>query len=111
MNDDVKSKADDLVKTILDSEEYRSFIGYKELLNDNPLLKDRVQTFRKARIEAEFSGKSGKEITYLLTTQYADIMNNTVAAGYLNTELELCKLMQNINGILMEAIDLELDFF
>lgn len=110
MNDVVKGKAEELIRAILDSEEYRIYDSYRQQLHENPEFRDRVQTFRKARLEAEFSNKSGKEIAILLTSQYADILNNTVAANYLNYELQLCQMMQQINSILTGGLQLELDF-
>ena len=110
MNDNVKYKAAELIRTILESDEYRNFDKYRMLLSENHELKDRVQTFRRVRLEEEFSGKNGKEISNLLVSQYADILNNTIAAGYLNAELELCKMMQQVNAILTGGLQLELDF-
>lgn len=110
MNDNVKGKTEELIRNILDSEEYQTFDIYRRLLNETPELKERVQTFRKARLEAQYSGKTGKEISNLLLSQYADILNNTVAANYLNSELVVCKMMQQINDILMGGLQLELDF-
>lgn len=110
MNDNVKAKAEELIRAIRESDEYRTFEHNKMLLNQNPELSDRVRTFRKARIETEYSGRSGKEISDLLVSQYIDILNNTIAANYLNSELEVCRMVQCIDEILMGGIQLELDF-
>ena len=110
MEDQVKGKTEELIHTLLDSEEYRTFDIYRRLLDETPELKERVQTFRKARIEASFSGKTGKEISSLLMSQYSDILNNTVAANYLNSELLVCKKIPGINEALVNSVQLELDF-
>lgn len=110
MNDNVKFKAEELIRAVLDSEEYRNFDNYRNLLSENPELKDRVQTFRKTRLETGYSGRNDRNISDLLASQYVDILNNTVAAGYLNAELEVCKMMQQVNEILMGGLQLELDF-
>ena len=110
MNEKVKFKAEELIRTILESEEYRNFDIYRQKLYETPELRDRVQTFRKARLEAEYSNKSGKEISNLLSSQYADILNNTVAANYLNCELQVCQMMQKVSDILTGGLQLELDF-
>ena len=110
MNEHVKGKAEELIRAILDSEEYKTYESYKKMLAETPELKDRVQNFRKVRLEAQFSGNEGKEISNLLMSQYSDILNNTVSANYLNAELEVCKMIQVINSIIVGGVQLELDF-
>ena len=38
------------------------------------------------------------------------MLNNTIAAGYLNAELEVCKMIQNVNSIITGGLQLDLDF-
>lgn len=110
MNDSVKNKAEELIRTILESGEYKNYEYYRQCLRENPELLDRVTTFRKTRIDAMYGGQSSKEISDLLSNQYIDILNNTIAAGYLSAELEVCKMIQNVNDIITGGIQLDLDF-
>lgn len=110
MNEVVKGKTEELIRAILNSEQYKEYESLKGMLAEMPELRERVQKFRKVRMESQFSGKEGKEIADLLISQYSDILNNTIAANYLNAELEVCKIMQEINQILLGGLDLELDF-
>lgn len=110
MNDNVKIKAEELIRTILDSDEYRNYEHYRQCLSENPELRDRVRTFRKTRVDVSYGGQSSREISDLLTSQYADILNNTIAAGYLNAELEVCRMIQNVNAIITGGLQLDLDF-
>lgn len=110
MNNNVKEKAEELIRAILESEEYRTYDSYRQKLYETPELRDRVQNFRKTRFEADYANKSGKEISNLLTFQYIDILNNTVAANYLNSELQVCQMMQQVNSIVNGGLQLELDF-
>lgn len=110
MNDSVKGKAEELIRTILQSDEYKNYEHYRQCLMENLELRDRVRTFRKTRMDAMYSGQSSQEISDLLTSQYIDILNNTIAAGYLNAELEVCKMIQNVNSIIIGGVQLDLDF-
>lgn len=110
MNEYVKGKAEELIRAILESEEYKTYESYKGMLAETPELRERVQSFRRVRMESQFSGNQGKEISDLLMSQYSDILKNTVSANYLNAELELCKMLQVINSIIVGGVQLELDF-
>lgn len=111
MTDNVRTKAEELKKIILDSEEYRNYDMYRRLLNQTPQLKARVNEFRAANVEMQMShDEEDKNTMQELADGYNDLLTNSVVREFLNAELILCKMIQQIDAILVSDVELELDF-
>ena len=111
MTDSLASKVKELRQMILDTEEYRNFDLYKRILKDVPELYDRVNEFRHKNFELQVSGEiQDKEKAEQIIEQYKDVFNNSLVTPFLNAELVLCKMLQDVNEMLVDEIDLGLDF-
>lgn len=111
MTDAMRIKAEEFKQTIMDSEEYHKFDMYRRLLNETPDLKERVNEFRKANMSLQMEGKTqDREEVQRLGAEYSDVLTNSVVREFLNAELILCKMLQQINIMLISDIELELDF-
>lgn len=111
MTEAVRTKAEELKQTILNSEEYRNYDMYRRLLNETPDLKARANEFRMANVAMQMknNGENRDEMQEL-ATEYNDLLNNSVVREFLNAELIFCKMMQQVNAILVSDVELELDF-
>lgn len=111
MTDSVRMKAEEFKQTIMNSEEYHKFDVYRRLLNETPELKKRVNNFREANMLMQMDGKAqNREELQRLAGEYEDILTNSVVREFLNAELILCKMLQQVNVMLISDIELELDF-
>lgn len=108
----IEEKSKELAALILESEEYRGYLEAKENLNRNPERLQRLQTFRKKNFEAQNGCDDSTVMEELmkLTQEYQDDLEYTVVSEYLNAELRLCKVMQNVNRILVQDINMNMDF-
>ena len=111
MTENVRTKAEELKTAVLDSEEYRNYDMHRRLLNETPELKARVNEFREANVlmQMEHNGENRTEMQEL-ADGYNDILTNSVAREFLNSELILCKMIQQLSAIILDDIELELDF-
>lgn len=111
MTDNIAAKVRELQQTILDSEEYKSFDLFRRVLKDVPELYEQVNKFRAENFELQLSGEiKDKEKADAIVEKYKDLFNNSIVTPYLNAELVLCKMLQDVNEMLVENIDLGLDF-
>lgn len=102
---------EELKQTILNSEEHRNYDMYRRLLSQTPELKQKVDEFRGANFKMQTSTiGENKNAMQELAAQYNDILTNSVVREFLNAELILCRMMQQINLMLVADLELELDF-
>lgn len=111
MTDSIAGKVKELQQMIIDSEEYKNFDLYRRLLMEVPSLYEEVNKFRQENFELQLSGEiQNREKADDIVVRYKEMLNNSLVTPYLNAELVLCKMLQDINGMLVDNIDLGLDF-
>lgn len=111
MTDSVRLKLEEFKQTIMNSEEYHKYDIYRRLLNETPELKTRVNAFREANMNMQMEGKAqNREEVQRLAVEYEDIFTNSVVREFLNAELILCRMLQQVNVMLVSDLELELDF-
>ncbi len=111
MTDSVRIKAEEFKQTLLNSEEYQKYDNYRRKLNETPELKKRVNNFREANMRMQLDGRAqNRDELQRLSGEYQDVLNNSVVREFLNAELILCKMIQQVNIMLVSDLELELDF-
>ncbi len=111
MTDSLAAKIKELKQMILDSEEYRNFDLYRRILKDVPELYEKVNEFRSKNFMLQLSGEiQDKAKAEELVQQYQELFNNSLVTPFLNAELVLCKMLQDVNVMLIDEIDLDVDF-
>ena len=111
MTDSVRIKAEEFKQVLLESEEYQKYDVYRKLLNETPELKAKVNNFREANVRMQMDGRAqDKNEVQRLAAEYQDVLNNSVVREFLNAELILCKMVQQVNLMLVSDLELELDF-
>lgn len=108
MSDAVIKASKELNNIILESEEYKRFSLYKKELAAMPELKEAVQEYRKKNFEIARSENPQKKTELLYDNK--NLLENPIVASYLNAELSLCKMIQNVTANICRNIDLELEF-
>lgn len=111
MTDSVRIKAEEFKQTLMNSEEYHKYDMYRRLLNETPELKHKVNIFREANMRMQLDGRAqNKDEVQRLSNEYQDVLNHNVVKEFLNAELILCKMIQQVNIMLVSDLELELDF-
>lgn len=108
----VEEKSKELAQLILESEEYNNYIEAKKRLAQNVEVFERVCCFRKLNFELQNGENTEQMMERLmkLSQEYQQELEAPVVIEYLNAELRLCKMMQNVNEILVEKIEMDMGF-
>lgn len=111
MTDSLAAKVKELRQMILDSEEYRNFDLYRRVLQEVPEIFEQVNQFRSENFQLQLSGEiQNKEKAEEIVEKYQELFNNSLVTPFLNAELVLCKMLQDVNEMLVDEIDLDVDF-
>lgn len=114
MSDNVIEASSELNTRILESDEYQKFCLYRKELEQSPELYNRTMEFRKKNFELQLDADIGdaddREAAAGLANEYKDILENHIAASYLNAELSLCRMLQNVTKNIYMDINLDLEF-
>ncbi len=98
---------DRLVGAILDSAEYREYDKQRNRVNQYPELKAQIDEYRKKNFELQTSEENVFEKLSQLEKEYADLRENPMVSDFLTAELAFCRMMQDINLRLTEALHFE----
>lgn len=97
-----------LAKEIKESKEYIDYKNIKEVIKSAPELKEKLDSFEKARYETQISTMKGEEPTKeqveTLQKIYLDLIQNETTKNYLDIELKFNTMLSDINKILGEAV-------
>ena len=102
----------EIIKEILQSEEYKEYRRYQTEINRKPDLKRQVDEFRMKNFELQNSSDVPDMFTAMeqLNAEYADMRNQDIVNRYLMAEITFSRLVSNMCQDIMEAIDIDLDF-
>ncbi len=109
---DIEEKARELEDIILNSEMYQRYLNARQVMLDNPELFAQVNEYRKRNFYIQNSPDVGNKIEEVrkLLEKFDYIINNKSVREYLDSELVLCRTIRKVNNILVDKIDLDIDF-
>lgn len=97
-----------LAKQIKESEEYIEYKKMKEIIKEDTELKEKLDSFERARYETQIATMQGKEPTKeqveVLQKSYLELIQNDITKNYLEAELKFNTILSDINKILGEAV-------
>ena len=96
-----------LIEAILDSEIYREYDAQRNRVNQYPELKAQIDEFRKRNFMLQRSEDNAFEKIEQFEKEYADFRENTLVSEFLAAELAFCRMMQDINLQVTEAVHFE----
>ncbi|MDO5403608.1 MAG: YlbF family regulator [Eubacteriales bacterium] len=107
--DDLKEQ---LRKAIQSSNEYVEYKRLESIIKRNPDLKRQIDEFRRQNFEIQNSEQCEDilQLTENLNAQYKDMRSQDTVNRYLNAEVCLCRLLQDLCFTVVDAVDFELDF-
>lgn len=109
MDNNVLAGVEALVNVIKSTEEYKEFQFQKEKVKRIPELKERIDEFRKKNYELQNLVQSDNlmEDVERLQEENESFLENPLVADFLSAELNFCRMMQDVNVRITEAIDFE----
>ena len=107
MNAGVKEALDGLIKAIKEDEVYKEYHAQLDLLRQNPELKRQVDDFRKRNYEMQDSEDLDFARMNAFQDEYKTFRENPLVDSFLAAELDFCRMMQNINFDIVEAVDFD----
>jgi len=114
MNEALTAKTLEYVEILKKSDEYVAYLNYKSFLEDQPDLLEKVNNFRKQSFEIQAGHKYGYFNAYenllKLNQEHEDLLNEPMVKSFLNAELEVSKIINQIHNVFAEALDFNLDF-
>lgn len=104
----VYDTANKLAQEIKDSNEYKEYKKIKEEIKLNPDLKEKIESFEKARQEMQMvmikGGKPVEEKTAEIQNIYTELIKNDTIKAYFEAEYKFSILITDMNKIISEAV-------
>ncbi len=103
----IDREVDQLIEAILNSQEYCSYNAEIEKLKQQPELKERIDEFRRRNFELQNGGDCDFSKLDQLEQEYEDMLQQPKVAAFLDAELNFCRMMQNMNSRIANAVRFE----
>lgn len=105
--DTIRGKVDELVTAIQESTEYQSFQEAEREVNSIPGLAEKIKEFCWKNYEIQNSDVEDLyERMEEFEDQYREFRKNPVVSQYLERELRVCRMLQEINARIINSIEL-----
>lgn len=108
--DQLMVAAQKLVDAMKSTSSYRSYKIQCEKINKQPEMKRRVDEYRSRNFDIQNSNLPGEEVLrkqQQLQQEYSDVLYDIVVTDFLAAELDLCRMVQEINLFVTESLDFE----
>ncbi len=107
MNSSVEQSLDNLIDTIKNDDVYLEYKKQLDLLRQDPELKRQVDDFRKRNYDMQMDGDLDFAKLESFREEYREFRTNPLVDSFLAAELDFCRMMQNINFKIIDAVDFE----
>lgn len=110
---EINESIERLLAAIKTSEEYLEYRKQEELITANPELWERVNMLRanNFRMQNDKSNEDLIERAERLGEEFAELRKIPEVNAYLDAELALCKVLQNVCRTLIEGIEIQVPEF
>lgn len=103
----IDNAVEHIIDAILSSEEYRQYDVQRNKVNQYPELKAQIDEYRKLNYELQNRKDYAFDKIDAFEREYAVFRENPLVSDFLAAELALCRMMQNINLRITEAMHFE----
>lgn len=107
MDSKIQKSVQELTTDILESDIYQEYHKQLALVKQQPDLKTRIDEFRTRNLALQTGENTTFEQLDCFEREYADFREDPLVDDFLAAELALCRMLQRINRVLIEAIDFE----
>jgi len=102
----------ELIRAILESDEYREFGRIRDKVREQPRLREEINRFRQHVFEVQNSQEPldmyGEQER--LCRDYDAFRRNPLVNDFLQSELRICRLIQQISMEIADSVDLDTDW-
>lgn len=105
----IKSALEVFIEKMKDTPEYRNYVREKERVKAHPELKAQIDEYRKMIFEVQSLTNEDEIYDKMeqFEREYADFGEEPMVSDFLEAELELCRLVQEIEEVITDALDFE----
>lgn len=96
-------------KLFKSSDEYKNYVKAKEVVKADSELWRQINIYRKQRMELQQTA-SGDEIYERIEAfenNYSELLSKESAREYLDAELALCRMIQELGLLIVDAVEFE----
>ena len=101
------SALDAYIQEILDSPEYKEYAKVRDKVKLCPDLKAQIDEFRAKNFEMQRTGEDAFEKLEAFEKEYGEFRDIPLVSEFLEAELAFCRMMQQNNSVIMNAIHFE----
>jgi len=107
--DKIEKATDELIEAIKESDIFLNYEMQKEKVQKQPELKQRINEFRQQNYMLQNSVEADKLFDQVdcFQKEYESFREIPLVNDFLNAELGFCRMMQEINARITEAVDFE----
>lgn len=104
--DVIKEKVEELRTAIEESAEYQNFLSARRQVDQIPGLAEKIREFCWRNYELQnIDGEDLYERMEAFEAQFEGFRRNPVVAAYLERELRICRMLQEINARIIDIVD------
>lgn len=107
MDCEVEKSLQRLITSIRDSETYKEYQRQLALVKERDGLKEKLDEFRTRNLAMQMGEHTTFEQLDNFEREYEDLREDPLVDEFLKAELALCRMMQNMNRIIVESINFE----
>lgn len=107
MNTNVENAMNHLIASVKESEIYQEYWKQLERVKQFPELKAQIDEFRARNYQLQTSRDNALDKIYQFEREYEDFRENPLVSDFLAAELGFCRMMQDINSQVTEAMNFE----
>lgn len=98
---------EEMTAAVLDSPEYKEYDLQRNRVKEVPGLKARIDDFRERNFLMQISEEAALDKLEAFEKEYANFREEPMVSEFLAAELAFCRMMQDINLHLTEAVHFE----
>lgn len=105
----VETALEELIEAVIDSPEYREFGRQLEVMREHPDLKKQIDEFRQENFLLQSSTQSDELFDKVdeFSQRYEEFRKNQMVEDFLSAEVAFCRMIQNIDQRIVEAVNFE----
>ena len=106
----MRSALNQFLKELQESSAFRDYKYQKERIKKVPGMKERINDFRAKRFEFQnYVGEDLFEKIDEFQREYQAFKEEPIVREYLAAELEICRLVQEVNNAIDELVDIDME--
>jgi len=103
----LENALEQIIAAILDSPEYKRYDEQRNLVKQYPDLKARIDEFRTRNYMLQTGDETGFDKIDEFEEEYSEFRQDARVSEFLAAELAFCRMMQDINLRMTEAVHFE----